>query len=54
MTICPICVVQLKLLPDSIIGELLECQDCGTELFITGVDPITVEIAPPVDEDWGQ
>ena len=54
MVICPECLVQLKLLPDSIIGELLECQDCGVELYIASDDPITVAIAPAVDEDWGQ
>jgi len=35
-------------------GELLECVDCGSELEITGTDPVTLEEAPEAEEDWGQ
>lgn len=35
-------------------GELLECADCGSELEVTGTDPVTIQEAPEAEEDWGQ
>ena len=32
----------------------LGCPDCGAELEITSLDPLTVELAPEVEEDWGE
>ena len=37
-------------------GEILECGSCGQEHEVTGVDAglVTVELAPEVEEDWGE
>lgn len=35
-------------------GEILQCPDCGIELEVISLDPLAVEIAPEVEEDWGE
>jgi alpha-aminoadipate/glutamate carrier protein LysW len=37
-----------------ILGEILECPDCGVELEVTGLDPLEIDLAPEVEEDWGE
>ena len=34
--------------------EIVRCPDCGAELEVTGVSPITLALAPEVEEDWGE
>lgn len=36
------------------LGEILQCPDCGVELEVISLDPLTVEVAPEVEEDWGE
>ena len=54
MTECVVCGVELTLPANPEKGELLDCRDCGTELEITGTDPIQVQQAPEEQEDWGE
>jgi alpha-aminoadipate carrier protein LysW len=35
-------------------GEILQCPDCGVELEVLTLNPLTVELAPEVEEDWGE
>ncbi len=35
-------------------GEIVVCPDCGVELEVMGVDPISIQLAPEVEEDWGE
>lgn len=51
---CPVCDADVKLADDVMAGELLTCGDCGSELEVTSLDPLTVEEAPEVQEDWGE
>lgn len=37
-----------------LVGEVLECPECGVELEVTRTDPLEAELAPEVDEDWGE
>ena len=53
MSECPVCGADINP-TDPVKGELLECDDCGTELEVTGVDPLTLKEAPEAEEDWGQ
>ncbi len=53
-TKCPECSADLEVADDVVIGEILPCGECGLELEVTGVDPITVELAPEIEEDWGE
>ena len=35
-------------------GEIVSCPDCGAELEVTSVEPVTLELAPEEEEDWGE
>ena len=35
-------------------NELLACPDCGVELEVLSLNPLTVDLAPEVEEDWGE
>lgn len=54
MAECPVCGASVETDTSVVQGELLECGDCGTELEVTAVDPLTLEEAPEAEEDWGQ
>ena len=54
MVECVVCGAELTLPEDTVQGELITCDDCGTELEVTGVGPFTVDEAPQEEEDWGQ
>ena len=51
---CPICDAEVAMPQDPIEGELLECEDCGMELEILALDPVTLGEAPDAEEDWGE
>ena len=54
MSECPLCDAEITLDTDTVMGELLECPDCGTELEVTGLDPLKLTEAPETEEDWGE
>ena len=55
MTQCPECEAMVENEnPTLLAGEIFPCPDCGTELEVTGKDPLTVEVAPQEAEDWGE
>jgi alpha-aminoadipate/glutamate carrier protein LysW len=54
MSTCPVCDGDVELADDAVEGELIECPDCGSELEITGLAPVTLAEAPESEEDWGQ
>ena len=35
-------------------GEILDCNECGAELEVLRLSPITLQLAPKVEEDWGE
>ncbi|KAB2905769.1 MAG: lysine biosynthesis protein LysW [Anaerolineae bacterium] len=42
-------------LPDNVMqGEILPCSDCGAELEVISLNPLTVDLAPMEMEDWGE
>lgn len=50
---CPECAAQIELTnPEK--GEIVECPECGTELEVTSTEPVTLEVAPEEEEDWGE
>jgi alpha-aminoadipate carrier protein LysW len=51
---CLQCGAELDLAPDVEVGEIVICPDCGAEWEVMSVDPITLEAAPEVQEDWGE
>jgi len=54
MAECPECAAELELAADVEVGEIVVCPDCGVELEVMSLDPITLELAPEVEEDWGE
>ena len=51
---CPVCEADVEVAEGTVVGELMECSDCGTELEVTKIDPIEIAEAPEVEEDWGE
>lgn len=42
-------------LPDDVMeSEIISCKDCGVELEVTSLAPLTLELAPEEEEDWGE
>lgn len=53
-TNCVECDAEVTVGDDCVIGEITACPDCGAELEVTSTDPLTLELAPEVEEDWGE
>ena len=51
---CPICDAEITLADDTLLGELVECPECGSELEVTSIEPIQLQEAPQEEEDWGE
>ena len=51
---CLECGAVLELEADVEVGEIVICPDCGIELEVMSLDPITLDLAPEVEEDWGE
>ncbi len=51
---CPECEGQIKLPKDVIVGEIVPCGDCGIELEVLTLNPVALELAPAIEEDWGE
>jgi len=47
---------EAEITPDANVelGEIIVCPDCGIDLEITSLNPLTVELAPMEQEDWGE
>ena len=42
-------------IPDDVMeNEILQCLDCGAELEVISIDPLSLALAPEVEEDWGE
>lgn len=51
---CPECAGNVSFTGKTMKGEIVSCPDCGAELEVTGVNPITLDLAPKEEEDWGE
>ncbi|GGM69061.1 alpha-aminoadipate carrier protein LysW [Halarchaeum rubridurum] len=54
MSECPECGAELELAESVETGEIVDCGTCGAELEVTGEDPVMLDLAPELDEDWGE
>ena len=50
-TICPECSEDVYVDPDSVQGDVISCDECGTDLQIVGLDPIELDIHEAGDLD---
>ena len=53
-TTCPECDADITVPANAMQNELIACAECGTELEIISLDPIQLDFAPEVEEDWGE
>ena len=51
---CPTCDAPVSVPDGTLAHEVLVCDDCQSELEVTSVEPLVVELAPEVEEDWGE
>jgi alpha-aminoadipate carrier protein LysW len=51
---CPECAAEVEMEEDVIKGEIIECPECGVELEVVELDPLTLNLAPEEEEDWGE
>ena len=51
---CPECDAAITFPREPLRGEVARCADCSAELEVVKVDPLTLELAPEVEEDWGE
>jgi alpha-aminoadipate carrier protein LysW len=54
VTSCPECEGSVVLTERPQVSEIVECSECSVELEIITADPITLALAPEVEEDWGE
>ncbi len=54
MVECIECGAELSLHDDLEVAEIVDCATCGAELEVVAVDPIAVDTAPELEEDWGE
>ena len=48
---CPECEADVYVDTDADKGDMISCEDCGTELEIVGLDPIELDIADDEEEE---
>lgn len=51
---CPECDSAITFDRAPLNGQVTRCPDCGVELEVVGLEPLTLEVAPEVEEDWGE
>ncbi|MFE2451825.1 lysine biosynthesis protein LysW [[Kitasatospora] papulosa] len=54
MVTCPECDSSVVPAGTPVIGEIVECGECASELEILTLDPIRAALAPEIEEDWGE
>ena len=51
---CPVCGAEVEPAWEVERGEIIDCGDCGAELEVMETDPLDLEEAPELEEDWGE
>lgn len=51
---CIECAGRVTLGEQVLLAEIVECPDCGVELEVVALEPLQVEVAPEIEEDWGE
>ncbi len=50
---CPECFADVDL-REVMAHEIVQCPSCGADLEVVSTDPLTLELAPEEEEDWGE
>lgn len=52
---CPECGENVVFQQEPMLREIIECNECGSQLIVTEVNPqIRVETSEEIGEDWGE
>ncbi|MDP7080918.1 MAG: lysine biosynthesis protein LysW [Candidatus Undinarchaeales archaeon] len=51
---CVTCGGELSVPTGTEINEIITCDDCGSELEVVSMEPLTLHLAPEEEEDWGE
>ncbi|MCF7805569.1 MAG: lysine biosynthesis protein LysW [Candidatus Marinimicrobia bacterium] len=51
---CPECGGDVNLDADVMAHEIIQCEECGVELEVVSTDPVEIDLAPEIEEDWGE
>ncbi len=51
---CPECAAEVALPADVMEGEIVPCPECGLELEVVSLKPLSLQQAPEEEEDWGE
>jgi alpha-aminoadipate carrier protein LysW len=51
---CPECEAPVGLAEPVRLSEIAHCPDCSAELEVVSLDPPRLEVAPEIEEDWGE
>lgn len=51
---CPECDAPVELTRHPLNGQIANCNQCSAELEVVNTAPIIFELAPEVEEDWGE
>lgn len=52
---CPECYFEFDVEKEVIIGEIIDCPDCGAELEVVSINDEEITLQPvTVEEDWGE
>lgn len=51
---CPECAASVPFERTPRRHEIARCRGCAAELEVTAVEPLTLALAPEVEEDWGE
>ena len=54
MTECIECGAEVSLHDNLEVGEIVDCGTCGAELEVVEIDPVELDAAPELEEDWGE
>ncbi|ELZ30864.1 lysine biosynthesis protein lysw [Halogeometricum pallidum JCM 14848] len=50
----PVTGEEIEIPADVEVGEIVDSPATGAELEVVSVDPVTLEEAPELEEDWGE
>lgn len=53
-TTCPECQGEVSFPRRPLNGEVVVCASCGAELEVRSTQPLRLELAPEIEEDWGE
>jgi len=51
---CPECDAGVAFPRPPLAGEVVVCAECAAELEVVSTEPLALEPAPEVEEDWGE